>query len=61
MKVKLFFKKNPLRARASFEDEINVWLAENKGIKIVDIKKVVVESFIFPAVIYVSIWYEDEQ
>ena len=61
MKVKLFAKKHPFWNRDKIEDEINSWLAVNKGIEIVEIKKVVLDPFAGSASIYISIWYEDEK
>jgi hypothetical protein len=45
-------------ARA-FEDEINAWLSENPGIKIVDIKQSSSGGSFGSSLWFVSVWYEE--
>ena len=70
MKVKLFWKRNPLaparwfspsggNARA-LEEEINTWLRFHQRIKVVEIKQSAHGSLPGVAVWMISIWYEEE-
>ena len=63
MKVKLFWKNNPLgygdkNARA-LEEEINAWLSENPRVKIVDIRQSSSGGSFGPSLWFVSVWYEE--
>jgi hypothetical protein len=63
MKVKLFWKDNPvalgLKNARALEDEINAWLSENQRIKIVDIKQSGSGGSFFGSLWFVSVWYEE--
>ena len=69
MKVKLFWKNNPLAGGGMFssagknaralEDEINAWLSENPRIRIVDIKQSASGGSFGASLWFVSVWYED--
>jgi hypothetical protein len=66
MKVKLFWRNNPLggtspekNARA-LEDEINAWLSENPRIRIIDIRQSASDGGVFVATLWlISVWYEE--
>lgn len=71
MKVKLFWKNDPLSNRyddrdknaQDFEDQINAWLSENPRIRIVEIKQ---SASLFSSLglrvslWFVSVWYEED-
>ena len=72
MKVKLFWKKNPVKfgslAQQLFgfkdntnplEDEINAWLREHPHIKIADIKQSATGGSWGPMLWSISVWYEE--
>ena len=73
MKVKLFWKKNPVRPAfgplvsffasrdntISLEDEINAWLREHPHIKIADIRQSATGGSWGPMVWSISVWYEE--
>ncbi len=71
MKVKLFWKKDPVKfgpfvsnananANAiSLENEINAWLRENPHIKIADIRQSATGGSIGPMLWMISVWYEE--
>ena len=65
MKVKLFWKLNPLGPRAQFEParvleaEINTWLSENPRIKVVDLKQSASGGSLSPNLWFISVWYEE--
>jgi hypothetical protein len=71
MKVKLFWKNNPLsqggfglswsseKNARTLEDQINAWLSENPGIRIVDIKQSASGGSFGASLWFVSIWYEE--
>ena len=64
MKVKLFWKNNPVqfatRNAPDLQDEINAWLGENPRIKIIDIKQSSSGgSFFGGGLWFVSVWYEE--
>jgi hypothetical protein len=63
MKVKLFWKQNPvavgLKNACALEDEMNSWLSENPRIKIVDIKQSSSGGSFFGELWFVSVWYEE--
>lgn len=63
MKVKLFWKDNPLahggKDAHALEDEINVWLSEDPRIKIVEIKQSSSGGSFGASLWFVSVWYED--
>ena len=65
MKVKIFkmagyhtnFGKKPA-SKQILEDEINVWLETNSGVKIIDIKQSCCGGSFNPSLTVVSVWYE---
>lgn len=69
MKVKLFWKNNPLGPRRLFtyshenarslEDEINAWLREHPSIKVVEIKQSASGGSLEPSFWVFSVWYEE--
>jgi len=74
MKVKLFWKKNPVKFgslaqqlfggynkidTSSWEDEINAWLREHPHIKIADIKQSATGGSWGPMLWSISVWYEE--
>ncbi len=68
MKVKFFWKKDPVKfgpfgsnkdANAiSLENEINAWLRENPHIKVADIKQSATGGSMGPLLWIISVWYE---
>jgi len=65
MKVKLFWKTNPVMLgtalnASALEDEINAWLSENPRIKMIDIKQSSSGGSLHGSVWFVSVWYEEE-
>ena len=72
MRVKLFWKNGPLRGCGVFgdfatagdnaldlESQINAWLSENRGVKIVDIKQSSSGGSFGDSLWFVSVWYEE--
>jgi len=69
MKVKLFWKNNPLGPSGLFvysnenarviESEINRWLSQHPGIKIVDIRQSASGGSFGASLWLISIWYEE--
>jgi hypothetical protein len=68
MKVKLFWKKNPVfnawgiasnDETNSLEDEINAWLREHPHIKIADIRQSATGGSWGPMLWSISVWYEE--
>jgi hypothetical protein len=68
MKVKLFWKKDPVKIgffssndekAISLENEINAWLRENPRIKIADIRQSATGGSIGPMLLMISVWYEE--
>jgi hypothetical protein len=71
VKVKLFWKKNPVRFSpllpifgvndivTPFEDEINAWLQEHPHIKIADIRQSATGGSWGPMLWSISVWYEE--
>lgn len=68
MKVKLFWKKNPVfnawgivskDNTSPLEDEINAWLREHPHIKIADIRQSATGGSFGPMLWSISVWYED--
>jgi len=63
MKVKLFWKNNPVQIATKnardLENEINAWLSENPRIKIIDIKQSSSGGSFFGGLWFVSVWYEE--
>ena len=72
MKVKLFWKTNPVKFGAlagqvfgsnddtiSLEDEINAWLGEHPHIKIADITQSATGGSFGPMLWSISVWYEE--
>ncbi len=67
MKVKLFWKKNPVfdawgrvsnDKAISLENEINAWLREHPHIKIADIRQSATGGSWGPMLWSISVWYE---
>jgi len=75
MRVKLFWKNDPLGPRKVFafsqaralpadhaqalEDQINAWLAEHPGIRVVEVKQSTSGGSYGPSLWLVSVWYEE--
>ena len=69
MRVKLFWKYNPLGPRGWFsfsgrnaqalEDEINAWLRDHPAAKVVEIKQSGSDSSSGQALWLISVWYEE--
>lgn len=68
MKVKLFWKKDPVfnswgfdttSNAISLEDKINAWLREHPHIKIADIKQSTTGGSLGPMLWSISVWYEE--
>jgi hypothetical protein len=71
MKVKLFWKKNPVKFgrfgppfgsndnTGPLEDEINAWLKEHPHIKITDIRQSATGGSWGPMLWSISVWYEE--
>lgn len=72
MKVKLFWKMNPVKLgplvgqlyesnedTSSLEDEINFWLREHPHIKIADIRQSATGGSFGPMLWSISVWYEE--
>jgi hypothetical protein len=75
MRVKLFWKYDPLGPRRRFafsearalpadraralEEEINAWLTEHPGIRVVQIKQSASGGSYFEPLWLISIWYEE--
>ena len=67
MKVKLFWKKNPVKLgifgskddATSVEDEINIWLRDHRHIEIVDISQSATGGSWGPMLWLISVWYEE--
>jgi hypothetical protein len=63
MKVKLFWKQNPVQFATNnardLEDQINAWLGANPRIKIMDIKQSNGGGSFFGGLWFVSVWYEE--
>ena len=72
MKVKLFWKMNPVKLgplagqifgsnedTVSLEDEINAWLREHPRIKIAHVKQSATGGSCGPMLWSISLWYED--
>ena len=63
MKVKLFWKNNPMaddgKNARSLEDEINAWLSQNPHIKVIDIKQSSNGVTFTGSLWFVSVWYEE--
>ena len=75
MKVKLFWKKNPVKFgpliaqlfrtnnqidTSPLEDEINAWLREHPHIKIADIRQSATGGSWGPMLWSISVWYEED-
>jgi hypothetical protein len=65
MKVKLFIKdKSSFRSwqrhTQEFEDDINVWLAANCNVKVIDIKQSSNGGSFDTTKVVISIWYEPD-
>jgi len=70
MRVKLFWKYNPLGPRGWFsltgrnaqalEDEINAWLRDQPGIQVAEVKQSASDSSTGQALWLISVWYEAE-
>jgi hypothetical protein len=63
MKVKLFWKNAPVgwgdKKAIAFEEEINAWLGEKPGIRIVDIRQSSSGGSFGASLWFVSVWYEE--
>jgi hypothetical protein len=69
MRVKLFWKYNPLgpsgwfshtgRNAQALEDEINEWLRNQPAVKVVEIKQSATDSSTGQALWLISVWYEE--
>jgi hypothetical protein len=69
MRVKLFWKNDPLgpRRKSSFseenaralESEINAWLRDNSMVKIVEIKQTASGGSYGPSLWLISVWYKE--
>jgi hypothetical protein len=64
VKVKLFVRDKSAFGRwkrflAELEDEVNIWLAENPGIRIVHITQSSNGGSFDTSKVFLSIWYED--
>ncbi len=72
MRVKLFWKNEPMRpaigrfsAKLSgknaqdFENEIDAWLQQNPGIKVIDIKQSASGGSMTGSLWLISVWYEE--
>lgn len=53
-----FYFGNKPKSKQVLEDQINNWLAEKPGIKIIDIKQSCCGGSFNPSITVVSIWYE---
>ncbi len=61
MKMKLFQMTNKTRKEVDVSDlerEINVWLGQNPGIKIIDIKQSSNGGSMANTKVFISVWYE---
>jgi hypothetical protein len=58
VKVKLFGREGS-KAALGLEDEINAWLAQHPGIKIIDIAQSASAGSLRDTKLYISVWYED--
>jgi hypothetical protein len=69
MRVKLFWKNEPgrparfrklsFRNAKELEDEINVWLAENPTIKVIEVKQSASGGSFAGSLWLLSVWYEE--
>ncbi len=61
MKMKLFQMTNKTRKEVDVSDlerEINAWLGQNPGIKIIDIKQSSNGGSMANTKVFISVWYE---
>jgi len=71
VKVKLFWKNNPLGAgrifstfdqnAQIFEEEINQWLRDHSDIRIIEIKQSASGGSFSPSLWLISVWYEESR
>jgi hypothetical protein len=61
MKMKLFGKENTKKGLMvlDLEKEINKWLEEHPGIKIMDIKQSASGGSLHVTKLFISVWYEE--
>ena len=61
MKMKLFGKENSKKGLIvlELEKEINNWLKEHPGIKIVDMKQSTSGGSLHVTKLFISVWYEE--
>ncbi|HET7267228.1 MAG TPA: hypothetical protein VFJ15_03905 [Oleiagrimonas sp.] len=63
MKVKIFFCKDGYLSKGKFanqiEDGVNEWLAQNPGVKVVDMRQSLAGGSAEPPCVVISLWYED--
>ena len=69
MRVKRFWKYNPRGPRGLFsfsgrnaqalEEEINAWLGDHPGVKVVEIKQSASDSSFGQPLWLISVWYEE--
>jgi len=64
MQVKIFSMNNPWGKKRQnermFEDEINRWLSENKGVEIVRVEQSSSGGSFSPSLWMISIWYDEK-
>ena len=61
MKMKLFGKENSKKGLIvlGLQEEINTWLEEHPGIKIIDIKRSASGGSLHVSKLFISVWYEE--
>ncbi len=73
MRVKLFWKNEPMKPATwflgsgrtgqnarNFEAEINAWLQQNPGIRVVDIKQSASGGSFADSLWLISVWYQED-
>jgi hypothetical protein len=58
MKMKLFGQEGSKKAMG-LEDEVNAWLVQHQGIKIIDVRQSASGGSLADTKLYISVWYED--
>ena len=66
MRVKIFSMNNPTGKRGAnqqtFEDQINDWLSQNKGVEIARVEQCASGGSIFVDILWmVSVWYNQNE
>jgi hypothetical protein len=56
--MKLFGREGSKEA-LELEDEVNAWLKQHPGIKIIDIRQCASGGSLQDTKLYISVWYED--